>query len=99
MLCRTRDEQGRWTWLPEDPSGDRAMTFVMEPGKVIDLTGKVSASRVRVWAESASRKWDSHRSKDLLLVPEAEGMYLSSRVETFTHTFDKKQTERSDRPR
>ncbi|MBM4073010.1 MAG: hypothetical protein FJ271_29410 [Planctomycetes bacterium] len=90
MLCRTRDEQGRWTWLPEGPSGDRAMNLVLEPGKVLDLTGKISASRIRIWAESASRKWVDYQAKDLLLLPEAEGMYLSSRVETFTYVFDKK---------
>lgn len=89
LLYRTRVEQGRWTWLPEDPSGDRAMTLVMEPGKVLDLTGKISASRIRVWAQSASRKWVDHQSKDLLLVPEPEGRYLASRMETFTFTFAK----------
>lgn len=94
LLYRTRDQQGRWTWLPEDPSGDRAMTAVIEPGKVLDLTGKVSASRVRVWAQSASRKWAEFQGKDLLLVPEPEGMYLSSRVETFTFAFEVKESAR-----
>ena len=90
MLYRTRDEQGRWVWLPDDPTGDRVMTFTLEPGKALDLTGKVSASRIRVWGQSASREWVDHQNRDLLLVPEPKGMYLSSRMETFTFTFDRK---------
>lgn len=90
LLYRTRDEQGRWVWLPDAPGGERVMNFTLGPGQVLDLTNKVSASRIRVWARSASRNWSDFQDKDLLLVPEPEGMYLTSRMETFSFTFDRK---------
>ncbi len=96
MVCRTRDEKGRWVWLPDEPdAGDRVMTFSLSSGQVMDFGGKTTANRIRIWASSPARQWTEYQSKDLLVVPEPEGRYLSARMETFTYTFSKKSTEDS----
>jgi hypothetical protein len=54
----------------------------------LDLTGKVSASRVRLWARSDSASLHGLRHQDLWLVPETENngehRYRAGRMQTYT---------------
>src|SRR5579859_7311807 len=43
LQVRTRNDKGQWTWSPAEPGAKaKAMSFEVEAGKTLDLTGKVS---------------------------------------------------------
>jgi hypothetical protein len=52
----------------------------------------ISASRVRLWAQSGSREWTMHQHEDLWLVSEVdasgERAYLAPQMETFPFTIE-----------
>jgi hypothetical protein len=101
LQVRTRNDRGQWMWSPEAPgSKAKVLTFDMEAGKVLDLTGKVSASRVRLWARSESSSFMEYADRDLWLVPETgnngEHRYSGSQMQTFTYTM-KQQSPVGDR--
>jgi hypothetical protein len=76
------------------------MSFELEAGKTLDLTGKVSASRVRLWARSDSTSFMDYANQDLWLVPETENngehRYRAREMETYTFTM-KQQSPVGDR--
>jgi beta-lactam-binding protein with PASTA domain len=88
-------EQGS-QWLPADPAATaRAILFQLPPRKVTFLEHngtRISADRVRLWAESESGwTWPAYQGEDLWLVdkdPTGQRRYRADRVETFTHSFD-----------
>jgi hypothetical protein len=91
LQVRTRNDRGEWMWSPEAPgSKAKATTFDMDAGKTLDLTGKVSASRVRLWARSDSASFMDYANQDLWLVPETssngEHRYRAGQMQTFTYT-------------
>ncbi len=91
VQLKTQDENEEWVWFPTAPGGDQALVYELEPGQVMDLESgdwRVNGSRVRVWAESASREYVAFRDKDLWLVPEKEPEegthgYEAADIETF----------------
>ena len=101
LQVRTRNDRGEWVWSPEAPgSKAKVMTFDLEAGKTLDLTGKVSASRVRLWARSDSTSFMDYANQDLWLVPETtsngEHRYQASQMQTYTFTM-KQQSPVGDR--
>ena len=101
LQVRTRNDRGEWVWSPEAPgSKAKVMTFDLEAGKTLDLTGKVSASRVRLWARSESSSFMDYANQDLWLVPETtnsgEHRYQASQMQTYTFTM-KQQSPVGDR--
>jgi len=101
LQVRTRNDRGEWVWSPEAPgSKAKVMTFDLEAGKTLDLTGKVSASRVRLWARSESSSFMDYANQDLWLVPETtnsgEHRYQAGQMQTFTFTM-KQQSPVGDR--
>jgi hypothetical protein len=101
LQVRTRNDRGEWVWSPEAPgSKAKVMTFDLEAGKTLDLTGKVSASRVRLWARSEAASFMDYANQDLWLVPETtsngEHRYQASQMQTYTFTM-KQQSPVGDR--
>ena len=101
LQVRTRNDRGEWVWSPEAPgSKAKVMTFDLEAGKTLDLTGKVSASRVRLWARSDTSSFMDYANQDLWLVPETTGngehRYQASQMQTYTFTM-KQQSPVGDR--
>ena len=101
LQVRTRNDRGEWVWSPEAPgSKAKVMTFDLEAGKTLDLTGKVSASRVRLWARSEAASFMDYANQDLWLVPETtnsgEHRYQAGQMQTFTFTM-KQQSPVGDR--
>ena len=101
LQVRTRNDRGEWVWSPEAPgSKAKVMTFDLEAGKTLDLTDKVSASRVRLWARSESSSFMDYANQDLWLVPETtnsgEHRYQAGQMQTFTFTM-KQQSPVGDR--
>jgi hypothetical protein len=101
LQVRTRNDRGEWVWSPEAPgSKAKVMTFDLEAGKTLDLTGKVSASRVRLWARSEAASFMDYANQDLWLVPETTGngehRYQASQMQTYTFTM-KQQSPVGDR--
>ncbi len=91
LQVRTRNDRGQWVWTPEEPGTKaKVMSFEVEAGKTLDLTGKVSASRVRLWARSESSSFMDYANQDLWLVPETansgEHRYRASQMQTYTFT-------------
>jgi len=91
LQVRTRNDKGQWSWMPEQPGTKaKAMSFDLDAGKTLDLTGKVSASRVRLWAQSDTASFMDYADQDLWLVPETgnngEHRYRASRMQTYTFT-------------
>jgi hypothetical protein len=91
LQVRTRNDKGQWSWMPEEPGTKaKAMSFDLDAGKTLDLTGKVSASRVRLWARSDTASFMDYADQDLWLVPETrsngEHRYQASRMQTYTFT-------------
>jgi hypothetical protein len=70
------DAEGEWSWLPGPPKETaKALRYVVKPGAVTYLLdhggAPIAASRVRLWAATASgKKWSDYQQKDLWLVPE-----------------------------
>src|SRR5207302_205382 len=68
-----------------------SFSFELQPGEERLLSNqdlKISANRVRVCANSESRKWQRYRDQDLWLVPEVENdlhQYKAGSTETFTY--------------
>lgn len=96
LQFRAPDERGEWIWLPANPGASReALTFELAAGQEgpLEYSGApISASRVRIWAESASRKWVKFHDQDLWLVSEVDAdgqrVYYSAAMETFPFTFE-----------
>ena len=88
----TQNSAGEWKWYP---ASDEAVSFDLEPGEesLVEHEGwTVNASRVRIWAETASGAlMDEYQGKDLWLVSEkdAEGHhnYSAPDMEEFGFTF------------
>jgi hypothetical protein len=89
----SRDE---WKWYPVEPEqADKAIAYVLEPGEETYLDDddfRINASRVRIWAVSASGdRWDEYKNEDLWLVPEttADGnhCYEADEIETYIVPF------------
>jgi hypothetical protein len=89
---RAPGEDGNWAWLPGDSD---AVEYELGPGEETYLAlddQRLSASRVRIWAETADgRQMDEYREQDLWLVPEKddndEHWYYGAEMEDFTFTF------------
>jgi hypothetical protein len=94
---RAWSDRGEWVWYPADPASSKmAYTYELKPGEEKDVTchgRRVSASRIRMCAESASgHRWMDYRDQDLWLVPEdddGDHSYEADEMETYTATFDK----------
>jgi hypothetical protein len=92
---RTQNDDGSFAWLPGDPdTADEALTFEIKPGEaycLADGDDTLAASRVRLWAESPSRRWTDYQEEDLWLVPEegdgGEHYYEAVDIDTFTFAF------------
>jgi hypothetical protein len=70
---RTKAESETWQWLPANPKeSGRAVSLSLNPGEsadVLDGEAVVSASRVRIWASTASGKeWVKYQDRDFWLV-------------------------------
>ncbi len=84
-----------WVWVPDSPANSTdALSFEIEAGQEIEVKRNdepVAASRMRIWANSATQKWLKYKSKDAWLVPEktedGEHVYTSPGVETYTFIF------------
>lgn len=101
LQVRTRNDRGQFIWSPSQPGSQaKAMSFEVDAGQVLDLTGRVSASRVRLWAKSESSSFMDYANQDLWLVPETENngehRYRSSQMQTYTFTM-KQQAPVGDR--
>jgi hypothetical protein len=89
---RTQTVRDEWKWYP---AGDEALCYELAPGQETYLSHegwRVNASRVRIWAQTASgEQMDEYKDKDLWLVPEedddGEHTYLAAHLEDFTFTF------------
>jgi hypothetical protein len=86
----------QWAWLPVDPQkAATAVEIRLEPGAVADVADgrqRVSASRIRIWAQSESgRRWTRSRDRDLWLVTEVddqgEHCYYAEQMGTYTYSF------------
>jgi hypothetical protein len=85
-------DTGKWVWLPVGaPQLAAAETFVIDPGQELDLMSidvPISASRIRISAESDNLAWNTHRDLDLWIVPEideGEHRYKAAAMESFTY--------------
>ena len=84
-------EGGQWSWLPADPAtSQEAFAFQLEAGQAghLDYNGvPISASRVRIWAQSATQQWNTYRDEDLWLVSEVDASgqraYVATEMETY----------------
>src|SRR5262249_6843353 len=91
LQVRTPNDRGQWVWTAEAPGAKaKVMSFEVEADKVLDLTGKVSASRVRLWARSETASFMDYANQDLWLVPETENngehRYRAGQMQTYTFT-------------
>jgi hypothetical protein len=95
---RTQAGGMEFSWLPANPEeSDQAVAYELNPGEETCLEtdgGLLSASRVRIWAESEDgQTWDQHKGEDLWLVTEDHGdqgrFYYGEEMETFTFTFSR----------
>lgn len=92
---RGLQEDGRWAWLPTDPAVSQdALTFQLAAGQAGYLehdNAAITASRVRIWAESASRQWTEYQNEDLWLVSEVDDSgqraYFAEEMQAFPFTF------------
>jgi hypothetical protein len=89
---RTLTTGDEWKWFPKD--GRKAVRYELDPGEETYLCHegwKVNASRVRIWAETASgEQMDEYKDQDLWLVPEdeeGERSYSAPQMEDFTFAF------------
>jgi tetratricopeptide (TPR) repeat protein len=89
LVYRAQCAGGQRQWRPGPPNGSPHLTFVFEPGESAYVSHdghRISADRVRIWAESAqgTGSWTEFKGQDLLLVGEDgyEAYYLK------THTFE-----------
>ncbi len=85
-------DQGKWVWMPLGaPQLGVAETYLIEPGQELDLSSlgvPLSASRIRISAESDNLRWTTHRDLDLWIVPEVEEgehRYKAGAMEAFTY--------------
>lgn len=93
VQVRTKVEGGEWAWLPGDPkTEEKAFAFELEAGQVVDLKieeQQLSASRVHIWAESETQKWNDFQKKDLWLVPEKDvngkHRYMAPTMQTYLY--------------
>jgi hypothetical protein len=89
---RTQDAAEEWRWFPATGKG---VCYELDPGEETYLGhqgGKLHASRVRIWAETAAGEpMDEYRDQDLWLVPEKDGtgehFYVAPETEDFTFIF------------
>jgi hypothetical protein len=92
---RTLADSQTWTWQPADPRRSRrAVVFDLNPGAVGPRgdSGPILASRVRVWAQSASgRRWLQYQDEDYWLVSETDRRgnhaYEATEEQTWPITF------------
>jgi hypothetical protein len=93
-----QDQDGDWNWYPAAPQEDvEPLTVTLEPGQASDITDsgwRVNASKVRVWATSASGKqWRKFRDANLTLVGtddnSGERTYVAKETQMYSHTFRK----------
>jgi hypothetical protein len=86
----------RWVWFPDDPSeSEEAVVLKIAPGETVDIEddngSPISASRVHIWAISATTSRLKYKDADLWLVPEKDDQgkhyYFADERETFTYTF------------
>jgi hypothetical protein len=92
--CLTED--GDWGWFPADPATSTdAITVRLDPGQVMNIQDQgsdITASRVRIWGMTATRKWLTYQGQDLWLVTEQDNQgrhrYFAPEMGTFTFTFD-----------
>ena len=93
---RSPTEGGEWSWLPADPAtSPDALAFELGAGEegYLDHHGApISASRVRIWGQSAARQWATYQNADLWLVSEVDGngerAYFAAEMETYPFTFE-----------
>ncbi|OHB75709.1 MAG: hypothetical protein A2W31_09865 [Planctomycetes bacterium RBG_16_64_10] len=93
---RSQTESGDWAWIPADPAASQeSLAVELAPGQegyVQHDGGPIAASRVRIWGNSASRQWQTHRDEDLWLVSEVDGngerAYHAAALETFPFVFE-----------
>src|SRR5207247_1856310 len=60
----TQDEDGNWVWVPGEPGSDEAVSYELEPGEAADLADDgwpINASKVRIWAQGESTKWEKFK--------------------------------------
>lgn len=93
---RSQIEGGQWAWLPADPASSQdALAFELAAGQEGYLEHEgvpISASRVRIWGESATCQWRSYLGDDLWLVSEVdasgERAYFAAEMESYPFTFE-----------
>jgi hypothetical protein len=82
-----------YQWLPDEPQAGKAVSLELKGNSemaVLVPEGPLAASRIRIWAQSETLKWETFREKDSWLVPEKQGdehRYSAAGIETFTHIF------------
>jgi hypothetical protein len=92
LQFEAQTSDGNWQWVPGDPSSaDQTETFELAAGEITDLFDndwRINASRVRIWATTASG--DNRlpfKDRDLWLVPEKDDQgapgYESREIQTF----------------
>ena len=70
------------------PSEEQPMAVKLAPGEECDLAEgdwKVNGMKARIWAESATKVWDTFKEKDFPVVTEktdGEEGYLSQEMQT-----------------
>jgi len=93
LRFHTHDFTGEWEWIPEPPvpTAEKWLAFKLAPGEVLDtrfMDVPIAANRIRLWAQSATRTWETYKDDDLWLVPEVlpsgEHLYYSEFRQTFT---------------
>jgi hypothetical protein len=89
---RTLTADNQFAWLP---APDQAATWTIQAGGAYYLSVKgvkIDASRVRIWAKSATGQWLKYKTQDLWLVSEVdergEHSYLAAEMQTYTFTFN-----------
>lgn len=84
--------KGKNKWLPAAPSKGKKATYTLAAGETLPLDDPthepfmMQASKVRVWAETASGKkveWDTWKKKDLDIVPQK---YKGTELDTYVLT-------------
>jgi hypothetical protein len=85
---RTTSDQGQEAWYPAAPGASAApLKFEIDAGAegVLEYEGSpITASRARIWAESATGQWLKYKDQDAVLVPQP---YRADTLATHTHTF------------
>ena len=93
LRFHTHDFTGEWEWIPEPPlpTAEKWLAFELVPGQVLDtrfMDVPIAANRIRLWARSATRTWETYKEDDFWLVPEVlpsgEHLYYSEFRQTFT---------------